>query len=79
MIKVSDSGRGISKKDLPNIFDRFFRSSEVGNAQGTGLGLSIAKELVEHHNGQIYVESEFGKGSTFFVFLPRLENRDFLN
>ncbi|MFX1514584.1 MAG: PAS domain S-box protein, partial [Promethearchaeota archaeon] len=73
LIQVVDEGRGIRKEDLPNIFDRFFRSEDVGKISGTGLGLSIARELIRLHKGEIFVESEFGKGSTFSIFLPRLE------
>ncbi len=72
LFEFSDTGRGIQEKDLPYLFDRFFRSEEVENISGSGLGLSIARELVLLHQGRIYVESEYGKGSTFSVFLPRL-------
>ena len=56
-----------------NIFERFFRSSNVNEVAGTGLGLSIAKDLVEAHRGSIYVKSELEKGTTVYVFLPRVE------
>ncbi|MHA2431094.1 MAG: sensor histidine kinase [Promethearchaeota archaeon] len=70
-----DSGIGIHPKDLPFIFDRFFRSSTVNHIPGTGLGLTIAKELIELHQGKIFVESEYGKGTTFLVFLPKVQNK----
>lgn len=73
LIKFKDSGIGIPKKDVDHIFERFFRSDQVKDITGTGLGLSIAKELIVLHNGEIYVESEIEKGSTFFVFLPKIE------
>lgn len=73
LIQIIDSGRGIREEDLPYIFDRFFRSSDVSDKQGSGLGLSIAQELIKLHQGAIFVESQYGKGSIFSVFLPRME------
>ena len=74
LIQVSDTGFGISEDDLPHIFERFFRADLVRDTEGTGLGLSIAKELVLLHQGEIFVESKLGKGSTFSVFLPVKQN-----
>ena len=71
VFKFTDLGIGIRKEDIPNLFDRFFRSEDVREVPGTGLGLSIAKELTLLHNGKIFVKSEYGKGSTFSVFLPK--------
>jgi two-component system sensor histidine kinase BaeS len=65
-LEVVDTGAGIDPKDLPFIFERFFRSSEGG----LGLGLAIVKELVEAHGGTVKVQSDPGKGSTFTVALP---------
>jgi signal transduction histidine kinase len=71
MLAVEDSGRGIPKKYLPKIFDRFYRvPDEDGYPAGTGLGLAIAKRIVENHRGRIDVTSRRGKGSTFTVYLP---------
>ena len=55
-------------------FDRFYRAEDGTTKSGAGLGLSIAKQLVIQHKGEIYATSEYGKGSTFSVFLPQLQN-----
>ncbi|HYG76191.1 MAG TPA: HAMP domain-containing sensor histidine kinase [Planctomycetota bacterium] len=68
---VKDTGVGIAPDDLDRIFEKFYRS-ELTSAEykGTGLGLSIARALVAQNNGQIWVDSEVGHGSTFYVLLP---------
>ncbi|MFX0101672.1 MAG: MASE3 domain-containing protein [Candidatus Hodarchaeota archaeon] len=71
LIQVKDNGIGIKEDDITKLFQRFFRSDAVGNIPGTGLGLAIADELVKLHKGEIHVESVFGEGSTFSVFLPK--------
>ena len=70
LFRFKDNGFGIREEDIPRLFQRFFRASNVKSISGTGLGLSIAKELITLHGGKIFVESEYAKGSTFFVFLP---------
>jgi CheY-like chemotaxis protein len=74
-IDVADTGIGIAPEDQAKVFDRFFRSDDaaVQEFSGTGLGLAIIKSLVEMHHGQIWLESEVGKGSTFSVTLPLAE------
>lgn len=72
LFKIVDSGRGIHKEDIPFIFDRFYRAKSVKDIPGTGLGLPIAKELIQYHQGKVYVESEFGNGTTFSIFFPRI-------
>jgi signal transduction histidine kinase len=68
-IEVSDTGRGISEKDLPLIFNRFFRSSDAA-VEGLGLGLSIVKELLASMGGKVEAESRPGKGTTFKIIVP---------
>ncbi|MEQ9764221.1 cell wall metabolism sensor histidine kinase VicK [Streptococcus jiangjianxini] len=76
IISISDQGLGIPKKDLPLIFDRFYRVDKArSRAQGgTGLGLAIAKEIIKQHNGFIWAKSDYGKGSTLTIVLPYEKN-----
>jgi signal transduction histidine kinase len=71
VMRVSDTGVGISKEDLPKIFEQFYHVQQPGEeVKGTGLGLAIVKKIMLLHGGRIEVESELGSGSTFSVFLP---------
>ena len=70
-LSVSDTGHGINKNHLDRIFEPFYTTRSVG--EGTGLGLSVAHGIVESHKGNISVESEPEKGSTFYVYLPEIE------
>jgi len=74
MLEIRDSGPGILAAELPHVFERFFRGTNVGDARasGSGLGLAIARSIVEMHGGQIEVASAPGQGSAFTVRLPRL-------
>ena len=71
-VHVTDSGPGISEKDLKKLFQKFGRLEEAKQSRtsGTGLGLYISKQIVELHKGSIKIESEVGKGTTFSVYLP---------
>jgi signal transduction histidine kinase len=71
VLKVSDTGYGIPKEDLPKLFNRFFRVQRPGKEiKGTGLGLAIVSKIVTGHGGRVEVESELEKGTTFTVLLP---------
>jgi signal transduction histidine kinase len=71
-ISVADTGMGIPKKDLPHIFEKFYRADNASTMviRGTGLGLGIVKYIIESHGGEISAESKLGKGSTFSFTLP---------
>jgi two-component system phosphate regulon sensor histidine kinase PhoR len=73
IVQVIDSGVGIPARDLPRVFERFYKADRARGSGGTGLGLSIARHLVESHGGAIWVESEEGVGSTFSFSLPLAE------
>ena len=72
IMKIKDNGEGMSKNIQKRIFDKFYRehTGDIHNVKGHGLGLAYAKRIVEDHAGEIYVQSEKGKGSTFIIKLP---------
>lgn len=74
-LSVSDTGPGIPAADVPHLFQKFYRvdNANTRSIGGTGLGLFICRKIVELYNGRIWVESELGKGSTFFINLPRID------
>jgi len=70
-VSITDKGIGISKENLEKVFERYYRVEEHAiQFQGLGIGLFISKEIINHHNGQLWVESEKGKGSSFYFTLP---------
>jgi signal transduction histidine kinase len=72
VVSVIDTGVGIAASDHDRVFEKFAQAGDphTGRSKGTGLGLPISKQIVEHHGGQIWLESESGKGSTFSFTLP---------
>jgi PAS domain S-box-containing protein len=71
ILQVTDQGPGIPPADQPHIFDKFYRATNIGpDVEGSGLGLAIVKNIVENHQGRIWVESTVGKGSSFFIVIP---------
>lgn len=77
-VAVEDTGPGIKKEDMPKLFQRFQQLGEYHERRvaSSGLGLAISKEIIEMHKGKIWVESEYGKGSTFYFVLPIKERRE---
>ena len=73
-ISVRDTGIGIREKELTEIFRRFYRSRDVENLEGSGIGLYLSRLILEHEKGYMTVASEYGKGSTFSVFLQNCQN-----
>ena len=74
---IKDTGKGIPSDDIPHLFQKFYRvdSSDTRTEGGTGLGLFITRKIVEMYNGRVWVESTVGKGSTFYINIPRLSNQ----
>ena len=78
-LSVTDEGLGISKADAEHLFERFYRVDKARSREqgGSGLGLAISKEVVEMHDGRIWVDSVEQQGSTFTIELPLAELDDF--
>jgi PAS domain S-box-containing protein len=77
-ISISDTGIGIPPEDIPHLFQKFYRvdNSDTREIGGTGLGLYLCRRLIEQMDGRIWIESEYHKGSTFFIELPRLSHEE---
>ena len=75
VVQITDNGIGIEEKELPHIFERFYRADSSRNSKtgGSGLGLAIARKIIEDHNGKIWAESEIGKGTRISFTLPKIE------
>ena len=70
-VSVTDKGVGMAKQHLDKVFDRYYRIQEHAiHFQGLGIGLYISYDIINRHGGKIWIESEVGKGSTFFFTLP---------
>ncbi len=76
-IRVQDSGIGIPSEDIPHLFEKFYRvdTTATRTINGTGLGLYICRKIIELYNGRIWVDSKLGKGSTFYINLPRISSK----
>ena len=70
VVRIRDNGMGIPASDLPRIFDRYQRGTNVAHIPGEGLGLSSVRQLIELHEGSVDVESQEGVGTTFTIRLP---------
>ena len=72
---ITDNGIGMSTADEPLIFNLFSRSKNAADFEGSGVGLAIVKRMVQKHQGKIWIDSELGKGTTFFVHFPHPEQQ----
>jgi signal transduction histidine kinase len=75
---VRDTGIGIAPLDVPHLFEKFYRIGKKDPSQttGTSLGLAIVKSIAEHHHGSVMVESQLGKGSTFYLEIPYQQQKN---
>ena len=70
IFEIEDQGIGIPEKDMSNLFDSFYRASNVGNIQGSGMGLTIVAQFIKLHGGEINIESELNKGTKIVIEIP---------
>jgi len=78
-VSIRDEGIGISDEELPNIFDKFYKSKLRQNAKGTGLGLAIAKYICLKHDGKIEVRSKVGEGTEFIFYFREVHEEELAN
>jgi signal transduction histidine kinase len=73
-LEITDNGVGIAKKDMPYVYDRFFRGdvSRSTSSGGSGIGLSIVKRIVKEHKGKVFITSELGKGTTVYIMIRKV-------
>ena len=76
VISVQDFGPGIAKENQAKLYNQFFRATHTQSAKGTGIGLYISFRIVKRHKGKLWVESEIGRGSTFYLWLPDEKRRN---
>lgn len=76
LLQVSDTGKGISEKELLHIFDRYYKNEKEVNNMSSGIGLSYISDLVKTYHGEIKVDTEVGKGTTFNIFIPVIPVKD---
>jgi PAS domain S-box-containing protein len=74
VVAVTDRGKGIPAKELPFVFNRFYRAEKTRNLEGLGIGLFLSRQIVEAHQGRVWAESSEGQGSTFYFSLPSKGN-----
>ena len=74
-ISIADHGIGIPEENLTRIFDPYFTTKERGSQKGMGLGLAICHSIIHNHGGLITVESRKGVGTTFYIYLPAVEDK----
>lgn len=76
MSTIRDTGNGIAERDLDRIFDPFFSTKNSVISEGVGLGLTICRSIVKKHNGHIYIDSQFGKGTKVTIFIPAFDEEE---
>lgn len=70
IVAVTDYGEGIAPDKIPHIFSRYYRANKGGKAEGLGLGLYLSKQIIDAHNGRVWIESTPGVGTSFFFSIP---------
>lgn len=70
-LTITDNGKGIAEQDLPHIFERYYRGTSTQQTIGTGLGTAIARDIIEAHDGKVWLTSTVGKGTTVHIILPK--------